>query len=115
MDVLRSDLIERARKMTRARSNNHSWLSMDDVELLRSAGLRKKRRRVCRKRQGQICMRSAPQVSYTTADLNWMDKKSRSSVEMNDPASRPVLADMSAGIGGYDVIFVGYPNWLTTI
>ena len=39
MDVLRSDLIERARKMTRARSNNHPWLSMDDVELLRSAGL----------------------------------------------------------------------------
>ena len=39
MDVLRSDLIERARKMTRARSNNHPWLSMDDEELLRSAGL----------------------------------------------------------------------------
>lgn len=39
MDVLRSDLIERARKMTRTRSNNHPWLSMDDVELLRSAGL----------------------------------------------------------------------------
>lgn len=39
MDVLSSDLIERARKMTRARSNNHPWLSMDDEELLRSAGL----------------------------------------------------------------------------
>lgn len=39
MDVLRSDLIERARKMTRAKSNNHPWLSMDDAELLRSAGL----------------------------------------------------------------------------
>lgn len=39
MDVLRSDLIERARKMTRVRSNNHPWLSIDDVELLRSAGL----------------------------------------------------------------------------
>lgn len=39
MDVLRPDLIERARKMTRARSNNHPWLSMDDEELLRSAGL----------------------------------------------------------------------------
>ena len=35
MDVLRPDLIERARKMTRARSNNHSWLLMDDEELLR--------------------------------------------------------------------------------
>lgn len=39
MDVLRPDLIERARKMTRARSNNHPWLSMDDEKLLRSAGL----------------------------------------------------------------------------
>lgn len=39
MDVLCPDLIERARKMTRARSNNHPWLSMDDEELLRSAGL----------------------------------------------------------------------------
>ena len=42
MDVLRPDLIERARKMTRARSNNHPWLSMDDEELLRSAGLYEK-------------------------------------------------------------------------
>lgn len=39
MDVLRPDIIERARKMTRVRSNNHSWLSMDNEELLRSAGL----------------------------------------------------------------------------
>lgn len=39
IDVLRSELIERARKMTRARSNNHPWLSMDDEEMLRSAGL----------------------------------------------------------------------------
>lgn len=39
MDVLRPDLIERARKMTRARSNNHPWLLMDDEELLRSAGI----------------------------------------------------------------------------
>lgn len=39
MDVLRSDLIERARKMTRVRSNQHPWLSMNDEELLRSAGL----------------------------------------------------------------------------
>lgn len=56
----------------------------------------------------------SPQIPYTTADLNWMDKKSRSSVEMNDPASRPALADMSAGIEGYDVIFVGFPVWWYT-
>ena len=41
-----------------------------------------------------------PQTPYTRADLDWTDKKSRSSVEMNDPASRPALADTSAGIDG---------------
>lgn len=55
-----------------------------------------------------------PQIPYTTADLNWMDKKSRSSVEMNDPASRPALADTNAGIEKYDVIFVGFPIWWYT-
>ena len=38
-----------------------------------------------------------PAVPYTSADLNWMDKKSRSSVEMNDKSSRPALADKNAG------------------
>ena len=55
-----------------------------------------------------------PKIPYTAADLNWMDKKSRSSVEMNDPASRPALADTAADIGGYDVIFVGFPIWWYT-
>ena len=39
LDVLRTDLIDKARKMTRVRSDNHPWQSMDDEELLRSAGL----------------------------------------------------------------------------
>lgn len=55
-----------------------------------------------------------PQTPYSEADLNWMDKKSRSSVEMNDPTSRPVLADMAADIVEYDVIFVGFPIWWYT-
>lgn len=55
-----------------------------------------------------------PQIPYSAADLNWMDKKSRSSVEMNDSASRPALADMTAGIENYDVIFVGFPVWWYT-
>ncbi len=55
-----------------------------------------------------------PQIPYTEADLNWMDKKSRSSVEMNDPASRPALADRTADVGAYDVIFVGFPVWWYT-
>ncbi len=55
-----------------------------------------------------------PQNPYTEADLNWMDKKSRSSVEMNDPASRPALADTKADVAAYDVIFVGFPVWWYT-
>ena len=50
-----------------------------------------------------------PKVAYTSADLEWMNKKSRSSVEMNDPTSRPELADTAAGIEQYDVVFVGFP------
>ena len=52
-----------------------------------------------------------PQVPYTKADLNWMDKKSRSSVEMNDKSSRPALADKDANIEAYDTILLGFPIW----
>ena len=54
---------------------------------------------------------SKPKVPYTQADLNWMDKRSRSSIEMNDKASRPPLADTDARIADYDVIFLGFPIW----
>ena len=52
-----------------------------------------------------------PAVPYTKADLNWMDKKSRSSVEMNDKSSRPALADKDANITAYDTVLLGFPIW----
>lgn len=52
-----------------------------------------------------------PAVPYTRADLNWIDRGSRSSVEMNDKNSRPALADTDAPIAGHDVIFLGFPIW----
>lgn len=52
-----------------------------------------------------------PSVPYTRADLNWMDKSSRSSVEMKDAHSRPALADTNAPVAGHDVIFLGFPVW----
>lgn len=52
-----------------------------------------------------------PETPYTKADLNWMDKQSRSSVEMRDKTSRPSLADNDANIAAYDTIFVGFPIW----
>jgi len=52
-----------------------------------------------------------PEVSYTKADLNWMDKNSRSSIEMNDPTSRPAIAVKRDNMDEYDTIFVGFPIW----
>ena len=52
-----------------------------------------------------------PATPYTKADLNWSDKKSRSSVEMSDKSSRPALADRNADIAEYDTILLGFPIW----
>lgn len=53
----------------------------------------------------------APKEAYTKADLNWMDKKSRSSVEMADKKIRPEITDTDAKIAEYDEIFLGFPIW----
>lgn len=52
-----------------------------------------------------------PAVPYTNADLNWMDKKSRSTVEMQDKSSRPAIAALCSNLADYDTIFVGFPIW----
>lgn len=52
-----------------------------------------------------------PAEPYKKADLNWMNSKSRSSIEMKDPLSRPALADTDANIGAYDEIYLGFPIW----
>lgn len=52
-----------------------------------------------------------PKVPYTDADLNWMDKKSRSSIEMSDKSFRPEIAGNDAHIEKYDTILIGFPIW----
>ena len=52
-----------------------------------------------------------PAEPYTSADLDWTNKKSRSSVEMADKSSRPAIANKVADMSKYDVIFVGFPIW----
>ncbi|GHU13480.1 hypothetical protein FACS1894161_3480 [Spirochaetia bacterium] len=52
-----------------------------------------------------------PEVPYTKADLDWQNSRSRSSIEMKDPSSRPAIADKNANIAAYDVVFVGFPIW----
>ena len=52
-----------------------------------------------------------PEVRYTKADLNWMNKKSRSSVEMNDKSFRPAIITGDVDVSGYDTVYLGFPIW----
>ncbi len=52
-----------------------------------------------------------PKEIYTSADLNWMNKKSRSSVEMSDPSARPEISGTVADMASYDTVIVGFPIW----
>lgn len=52
-----------------------------------------------------------PKQPYSKADLNWMDKKSRSSVEMSDRMFRPAISDTDVPVDQYDEIFLGFPIW----
>ena len=52
-----------------------------------------------------------PEVKYTKADLNWMNKKSRSSVEMNDKSFRPAIITGDVDVSDYDTVYLGFPIW----
>ena len=53
-----------------------------------------------------------PEVPYTSADLNYGDSTSRTSIEMNDPDARPAISGSVEDLGQYDSVFLGYPIWL---
>ena len=55
-----------------------------------------------------------PKVPYTSADLNWMDKQSRSSIEMNDKSSRPQIEGTVSKLDDYETILIGFPVWWYT-
>ena len=52
-----------------------------------------------------------PKEIYTDDDLNWTNKKSRSSVEMNDPDARPEITGMVSDMAAFDTVIIGYPIW----
>lgn len=56
-------------------------------------------------------MEIEPAIPYTDADLNWMDKKSRSSMEMNDKSFRPEIVKKELDLTKYETILVGFPIW----
>ena len=51
-----------------------------------------------------------PAIPYSKSDLDWMDRNSRSSIEMSDPASRPAIAGKRDNMDDYDTVFVGFPK-----
>ena len=55
-----------------------------------------------------------PAIPYTDADLDWTSSKSRSSAEMNDPDSRPEIAEPTPNMADYDTVFIGFPIWWYT-
>ena len=52
-----------------------------------------------------------PKDIYTPEDLDWMNKKSRSTLEMNDPSARPEIAGEALNMASYDTVIVGFPIW----
>ena len=81
------------------------------VAYFSASGTTKKAAERLAKAAGADLFEISPAVPYSSADLNWMDKKSRSSVEMNDPSSRPEIAEKLHNMADYDTVFIGFPIW----
>ncbi|MGN0662566.1 MAG: flavodoxin [Faecalibacterium sp.] len=81
------------------------------VAYFSASGTTKKAAERLAKAAGSDLFEIRPAVPYSSADLNWMDKKSRSSVEMDDPSSRPEIAGPLPNMADYDTIFIGFPIW----
>lgn len=66
------------------------------------------------KEKGADLFEIAPEVPYTSADLDWRDKQSRSTKEMQDKASRPAIKGTCQNIADYDTVWIGFPVWWYT-
>ncbi len=81
------------------------------VAYFSASGVTEKAARALAKAAGADIFEIVPQEPYTNADLNWRDKKSRSTVEMNDRSCRPAIATKVEKMEQYDTVFVGFPVW----
>ncbi len=81
------------------------------VAYFSASGVTKKVAERLAKAAGADLFEIVPVVPYTHADLNWMDKKSRSTVEMKDLKARPEIAAVPENMGEYDTVFLGFPIW----
>ena len=84
------------------------------VAYFSASGTTKKAAERLAKAAGADLFEIKPKVPYSSADLNWMDKKSRNSVEMDDPAARPEIAGKLSNMADYDTVFIGFPIWWYT-
>ena len=81
------------------------------VAYFSASGTTKKAAERLAKATGADLFEIKPKVPYSSADLNWMDKKSRSSVEMSDKKFRPEISDIDVSVERYDEIILGFPIW----
>jgi flavodoxin len=81
------------------------------VAYFSASGVTKKLAKDLSKAAGADLFEIKPKTPYSRADLDWRDKTSRSSIEMNDPASRPPIAEKLGSMDAYDTVFVGFPIW----
>ena len=86
-------------------------MSQTLVAYFSASGVTANAAKILAKAAGADLYEIKPEVPYTRADLNWMDKKSRSTVEMNDPSSRPAINGKIERMEQYQNIFVGFPVW----
>ena len=84
------------------------------VAYFSASGTTKRMAALLAKAAGAELYEIQPKTPYTAADLDWTNKRSRSSLEMNDPASRPEIEGRIADMGAFDVVFVGFPIWWYT-
>ena len=81
------------------------------VAYFSASGVTAKAAQKLAKAAGADLFEIVPEQVYTRADLNWQNKNSRSSVEMNDRGSRPAIKSKIENMEQYDVVFVGFPVW----
>ena len=81
------------------------------VAVFSASGVTKKVGREIARIAGADFYEIVPEEIYTTADLDWMNKKSRSSLEMNDSAASPRIAGSALDMAAYDTVIVGFPIW----
>lgn len=81
------------------------------VAYFSASGVTKKLANTLAEATGGDLFEIVPEQIYTKEDLNWMNPKSRSSVEMKDRSCRPAIASKVDDMASYDAVFIGFPVW----